>query len=187
MSLGGFVFFELDFALGDFESEVFAVHATLAEPGEGLDESKESRGVLLKGLFQRREVDVSESVTDFKGGELLGGFVYGAIVVLAYQVEEQLELGTSIFAALLFLEPDEVTGAFPAEEVIFVQGFSEFAESGKNLEVGEALAEHLIDGLAGLRVEAADFVAGETGNGGEVARRLRKWSGRDFRRSRFAV
>src|SRR6266446_4227010 len=91
------------------------------------------------------------------------------IVVLAEEIKVQLNLSGDVLATLAFLKPDEVTSLFPAEKVVFVQGFADVAESLENLVVGNASAQHAVDRLADLDRQAADFVPRKTGDGGEIA------------------
>ncbi len=107
----------VSFAVGEFDEEAFAIDATAAEMGEGLDEADESLGLGEEGLGQGSGVERGEDLADAEGGDLLGGLVEFGVVVLAEEVEEQLDLGVGIFAALLFSQPDGIAGFFPTGEV----------------------------------------------------------------------
>ncbi len=154
---------------GKIEEEALAIHAGMAQGGEGLDEAEEGLGLLLEGLDQGGRVDGSEDLGDTHGGDLGGGFVDFAVIVFMHDVEEELGLGLGIFPVLLFGEPDEVAGPLPAGEVIFVQARSKGPEPEDDLVIGDALAEELVDGVADLGGKLGDFVAGEAGESGEVA------------------
>ena len=163
--------------MGEFDEEAFAVHAAVAEAGEGLDEAYEGMGLLLEGLNEGGGVEAGEDLADAEGGDLLGGLVDFAVFIFAEEVEKEVELCLGVFAALLLGKPDEVAGFFPAGEVAFIEVPAVVAELLNDLSVGDTAAERLVEGLANLGGEERDFVPGEAGEGGEVAgdgfRRLR--------------
>ena len=47
---GNFCFSKFDFAPGDFEADLFAGHAAMAQPGQHLQEMKKALWVLLQGF-----------------------------------------------------------------------------------------------------------------------------------------
>ena len=158
------------FALGELDDEAFAIHTATAEAGKGLNEADKGLGVLLEGLGEGGGIKGGEELADAEGGDLLGCFVEFSIIVFANEVKEELDLGLGIFAALLLGEPDEVAGFFPAGEIVTVDGLGARAQASDDVGVGDALAEHLINFLADLGREFADFVAWKASDGGEVAR-----------------
>ena len=113
--------------------------------------------------------ELSQQLTDFERANLLSSQVDPAILIFAEKIKVQLNLSGGVLATLAFLKPDEVTGLFPAGQIVLVQGFAHFAESLENLVVGNAIAQHKVDRLADLSREAADFVPGVTRDGGEIA------------------
>ena len=108
-------------AFGEFDEEALAIHAGPAEAGQGLDEAHERLRVFLEGRGEGGGVEGGQELAYAQSGDLLSGFVEFAVVLLLHKVEEELDLDLGVFAALLFGEPDEVAGFFPAGEVISIK------------------------------------------------------------------
>jgi hypothetical protein len=125
--------------------------------------------LFLEGLDESGGLETGENLADAQGGDLLGGLVNLAVLVFADEIEQELELGLGVFAALLFGKPEEVTGLFPPGEIAFVESLAVVAEFLNDADIGDSLAEHLVDGFANVGRKVADLVPGETGEGGEVA------------------
>src|SRR6266702_7239062 len=114
---------KFDFAPGDFEADLFAGHAALAQLGQHLEQMKKALRILLQGFSKGGKIELSQQLTDFQRANLLSSQVDLAILIFAEKIKVQLNLSGGVLAPLAFLKPDEVTSVFPAGKVVFVQGF----------------------------------------------------------------
>jgi hypothetical protein len=156
-------------AFGEFDEEALAIHAGPAEAGQSLDEAHERLRVFLEGRSEGGGVEGGKELADTQSGDLLGGFVKFAIVLLLDKIEEEFNLDLGVFTTLLFGEPDEVTSLFPTGEVISIKTRTLGTEASEDVVISNAQAEHDVNFLANVRRQFGDFVAREFGDGREVA------------------
>ncbi len=154
--------------MGEFEEEALAIGAGAAEGGQELEEADQVLGFLLKGGAEGGSVAAGDDLADAQGGDELSSGEEFSVVVLAEDIEQELDLGLGFFAALLFREPDGIAGLFPTVEIGAVKADAGGSERSNGLGIRDTLAQHAVDGLADVRGQFTDFVAREAGDSGEV-------------------
>jgi len=128
---------------------------------EGIDETSKRLGVAAQFLVKVAGVDVPEGEEQAGDGELKGGLIEFRGVEIIEEIKGGFLVHAEVFEPVLFEQPALVMRAgLPRGNIAGSYAFGLLAEPERNFRVGNAIAEHEVELVAGGFGEAADFAMG---------------------------
>jgi len=134
-----------------------AANLTVTNPGKGVEEPGVFVGVSFEGVSECDGIEIDQELDEIGCGKLEGSLVELVAILVADEIEGELLPEAGPLDPLLVSEPVLVAATSPVPEIGFGDTMGIWAEFLKDVGVGKAIEEHVVDAVADCFGKPGDF------------------------------